>query len=253
VAYIVGLLPSYIWGVFCSGEDAASTWLDTYTLRLQGRLLHYFPSGGGTGSGSGDWCAWHQDHGSITGQQLHTGSHSHRTRTVLAATLFRNQASRWAELKPSSWLCTVHCQLECPHQPAGLTAAMYLRGREEVPCPDDTAGLHIRARGDQVVKATIGPSELAFQVHLSGSASHWLQGCFWKSMQTSEPPLLLSNACQTWDSSAAGRRVDADPLGRAPAGDAALCAQRLVTSSRRRQPQHLCGLHAAQVKRCSTL
>jgi hypothetical protein len=56
------------------GEDAVSTWLDTYTPRLQGRLLHYFPSGGGTGSGSGDWCAWHQDHGSITGQQHYSPS-----------------------------------------------------------------------------------------------------------------------------------------------------------------------------------
>lgn len=41
---------------------------------------------------------------------------------------------------------------------------MYLHGDEEVPCPDGTAGLHIRARGNQVVKATIAPDELAFQV-----------------------------------------------------------------------------------------
>ena len=44
---------------------------------------------------------------------------------------------------------------------------MYLHGEAEVPCPDDTAGLHIRARNGQVVKATIGPNELAFQVGLT--------------------------------------------------------------------------------------
>jgi hypothetical protein len=43
---------------------------------------------------------------------------------------------------------------------------MYLCGGHEVPCPDDTAGLHIRARDGKVVKATIGPDELAFQVRL---------------------------------------------------------------------------------------
>lgn len=83
----------------------------------KGRLLHYFPSAGteaasSNSSPSSDWCAWHTDHGSIT----------------------------------------------------GLTAAMYLRGDEEVPCPDSTAGLHIRARNNEVVKATIRPDELAFQV-----------------------------------------------------------------------------------------
>lgn len=46
----------------------------------------------------------------------------------------------------------------------GLTAAMYLRGNEEVSCPDDSAGLHIRARNDEVVRADIKPDQLAFQV-----------------------------------------------------------------------------------------
>jgi hypothetical protein len=39
-------------------------------LPLQGRLLHYFPSMGAADSSGGDWCAWHRDHGSLTGQQL---------------------------------------------------------------------------------------------------------------------------------------------------------------------------------------
>ncbi len=34
---------------------------------LQGRLLHYFPPDEAGGGGSEDWCAWHKDHGSITG------------------------------------------------------------------------------------------------------------------------------------------------------------------------------------------
>ena len=131
---------------------------------------------------------------------------------------------------------------------------MYLRGKEEVPCPDDTAGLHIRARDNQVVKATIGPDELAFQVHLSQEAVRRLHGCFrhLTKLFASVRGNNSSNACRRWPSSrgliCAGRRVNADPLGRAPAGDAALCAQRLVTSGRRRQPQHLCGLYAAQVQ-----
>lgn len=32
----------------------------------QGRLLHYFPPD--EAGGSEDWCAWHLDHGSITGE-----------------------------------------------------------------------------------------------------------------------------------------------------------------------------------------
>ncbi len=41
---------------------------------------------------------------------------------------------------------------------------MYLRGDQEVACPDDSAGLHIRARNNEVVRAVIKADQLAFQV-----------------------------------------------------------------------------------------
>ena len=47
---------------------------------------------------------------------------------------------------------------------AGLTSALYLRGSEEVPCPDPNAGLHIRARDGSVVKATIGADQVLWQM-----------------------------------------------------------------------------------------
>lgn len=121
---------------------------------VQGRLLHYFPSAGadsqisnGSASASIDWCAWHTDHGSITGG--HGGA---------TATLATWNADRAAAAKSESQ------HVMQMNAAAGLTAAMYLCGDEEVPCPDATAGLHIRARNNEVVKATIRPDELAFQV-----------------------------------------------------------------------------------------
>ena len=47
---------------------------------------------------------------------------------------------------------------------AGLTSALYLRGSEEVPCPDPNAGLHIRARDGSIVKATIGAEQVLWQM-----------------------------------------------------------------------------------------
>ena len=47
----------------------------------------------------------------------------------------------------------------------GLTCAQYsdASGRE-VPCPDETAGLYIRARDGEVIRATFKPTQLAFQM-----------------------------------------------------------------------------------------
>jgi hypothetical protein len=47
----------------------------------------------------------------------------------------------------------------------GLTCGQYCdaSGRE-VPCPDDTAGLYIRARDGEVVRAAFKPTQLAFQM-----------------------------------------------------------------------------------------
>ena len=83
--------------------------LNRYTLLLQGRLLHYFPSGGGTGTCSGDWCAWHQDHGSITGQRLHVDGHS-----VWSCKVTQGSASKQAVLQSSCWLYTTTCR--CGHR-----------------------------------------------------------------------------------------------------------------------------------------
>lgn len=34
---------------------------------VKGRLLHYFPAESGAGEMAGEWCAWHRDHGTLTG------------------------------------------------------------------------------------------------------------------------------------------------------------------------------------------
>ncbi|KAF5742946.1 hypothetical protein HS088_TW09G01008 [Tripterygium wilfordii] len=46
----------------------------------------------------------------------------------------------------------------------GLTCAMYTRDAVEIPCPDSAAGLYIRTRTGQIVKAVFGEDEIAYQV-----------------------------------------------------------------------------------------
>eukprot|EP00891_Asterochloris_glomerata_P006053 jgi/Astpho2/6053/e_gw1.00084.69.1_t len=46
----------------------------------------------------------------------------------------------------------------------GLTAAMYQRGPDEVPCPDSQAGLYIRTCRRQLFRVSIPPDHLAFQM-----------------------------------------------------------------------------------------
>ncbi|XP_031488730.1 uncharacterized protein LOC116256490 isoform X2 [Nymphaea colorata] len=46
----------------------------------------------------------------------------------------------------------------------GLTCAMFMRGTQEVPCPDATAGLYIKTRMDQIVKVVFSDDELAYQI-----------------------------------------------------------------------------------------
>ena len=47
---------------------------------------------------------------------------------------------------------------------SGLTSAMYIKGEQEVPCPDPEAGLYIRTRSGGIVRALIPADQLAFQV-----------------------------------------------------------------------------------------
>jgi len=51
--------------------------------------------------------------------------------------------------------------------PAGLTPAMYLRGKQEVPNPDPQSGLYIRDRRGNIVKVTLPADNIAFQVTFS--------------------------------------------------------------------------------------
>ncbi|KAM7277497.1 hypothetical protein ACFE04_019363 [Oxalis oulophora] len=46
----------------------------------------------------------------------------------------------------------------------GLTCGMFKRDGEEIPCPDSAAGLYIRTRTGQIVKAVFGPEEIAYQI-----------------------------------------------------------------------------------------
>lgn len=41
---------------------------------------------------------------------------------------------------------------------------MYLRGKQEVPNPDPQSGLYIRDRHNNIVKVTLPPNNIAFQV-----------------------------------------------------------------------------------------
>lgn len=77
---------------------------------------------------------------------------------------------------------------------------MYLRGKEEVPCPDGMAGLHIRARDNQVVRATIGPDELAFQVHLARAVPRSAEAAWLGAAvdRPTSPRLVPSNASLPW-------------------------------------------------------
>lgn len=46
----------------------------------------------------------------------------------------------------------------------GLTSAMYMKGNSEVTCPDNTAGLYIKTRTNDVVKVSYGENNIAYQV-----------------------------------------------------------------------------------------
>jgi isopenicillin N synthase-like dioxygenase len=46
----------------------------------------------------------------------------------------------------------------------GLTYGMFKRDGEEIPCPDNAAGLYIRTRTGQIVKAVFGQGEIAYQI-----------------------------------------------------------------------------------------
>jgi isopenicillin N synthase-like dioxygenase len=62
--------------------------------------------------------------------------------------------------------CGLRCGWHLDHGSlTGLTAAQYsdASGRE-VPCPDAAAGLYIRARDGEVVRATFRADQLAFQM-----------------------------------------------------------------------------------------
>lgn len=63
-------------------------------------------------------------------------------------------------------LCARRCGWHLDHGSlTGLTCAQYMdaSGRE-VPCPDPAAGLYIRARGGEVVRASFRADQLAFQM-----------------------------------------------------------------------------------------
>lgn len=46
----------------------------------------------------------------------------------------------------------------------GLTCGMFMRDGAEIPCPDSTAGLYIKTRNGQIVKAVFGENEIAYQI-----------------------------------------------------------------------------------------
>ncbi|PPR98536.1 hypothetical protein GOBAR_AA22128 [Gossypium barbadense] len=46
----------------------------------------------------------------------------------------------------------------------GLTCAMFKRNDVEISCPDSAAGLYIRTRSGEIVKATFGENEIAYQI-----------------------------------------------------------------------------------------
>ncbi|XP_075652383.1 uncharacterized protein LOC142622742 [Castanea sativa] len=46
----------------------------------------------------------------------------------------------------------------------GLTCGMFMKDGVELPCPDSAAGLYIKTRTDQIVKAVFGEDDIAYQI-----------------------------------------------------------------------------------------
>ena len=112
------------------------------TACLQGRLLHYFPP-------------------EADGQQPCQQSVPANGDTVASTGGPHVSPSPSAEDLPADSWCGEHTDHGAL---TGLTAAMYLRGAGEVPCPDSQAGLYIRTCQRQLFRVSIPPDHLAFQM-----------------------------------------------------------------------------------------
>jgi hypothetical protein len=218
----------------------------------KGRLLHYFPLREEDLAGAKDdpdqWCGWHKDHGSLTGGGGRAGAraqlpvHSRRGSSGSAA------LAAVAKALPTS--------TETPPPPparllAGLTSAMYMREGREVAKPDSAAGLHISSRPGQVVQVAIPDDHIAYQVG-RGGASCGRSGseCCCRCCPPSASPPGRALALATPPRPArrpppAGRRGDADRVGRPAARHAALRARPQHARLAAHQPQHPRHLHAA--------
>ena len=104
---------------------------------IKSRLLHYFPTNAGDAQGvDGDFASW-----------------------CVMLSIVR---ALIAALTPVACRCGWHLD---HGSLTGLTCAQYSDASgHEVPCPDETAGLYIRARDGEVIRATFKPTQLAFQM-----------------------------------------------------------------------------------------
>lgn len=115
------------------------------TACLQGRLLHYFPP--------------EADRHQPCQQSIPTSGNTQHTLTSSDGA--QSPPGPAAEDLPADSWCGEHTDHGAL---TGLTAAMYQRGPDEVPCPDSQAGLYIRTCRRQLFRVSIPPDHLAFQM-----------------------------------------------------------------------------------------
>lgn len=145
------------------------------------RLLHYFPPGSDQGSNQGSNSSSNQ--GSNQGLNASSVALGAKRQTPGASQLppghasYQNSAvqqdrdvlSPQPDQAPMSDMASDPDQAWCGWHTdhgslTGLTAAMYWQGGREVGAPDPKAGLYIRDRSGEVVKALIPAEDIAFQV-----------------------------------------------------------------------------------------
>ena len=120
-------------------------WSSGAAACLQGRLLHYFPPEAGRQQ------PWQQT--------IPTNGDIQHTLTSTDGPHVSSRPS--ADDSPADSWCGEHTDHGAL---TGLTAAMYLQGGNEVPCPGSQAGLYIRTCHRQPLRVSIPPDHLAFQM-----------------------------------------------------------------------------------------
>ncbi len=130
-----------------SSRWPGSRWPEAHvpTACLQGRLLHYFPP--------------EADRHQPCQQSIPTSGNTQHTLTSSDGA--QSPPSPAAEDLPADSWCGEHTDHGAL---TGLTAAMYQRGPDEVPCPDFQAGLYIRTCRRQLFRVSIPADHLAFQM-----------------------------------------------------------------------------------------